>query len=1243
MFYYPHANHAGGKMEQGKGGKTCPICGLGVPLDAKVCGFCGWDFEEDELIYKIDKLEEEIASGQEKYEGSSFDKMVQSTLRDSKQGKHEASKEDTTVRSKDDEDSEEPEIKLNLLSSIEDADLEDEEPIRPAPPARKRVVRRVVSQGAQKSPVAPGAVPPRPGPPPPQATRPVTDASRTPVAPPKPAQGKVQANKPAGARTMKCTTCGGEFDSELSYCPNCGADFDEVDELMAPAPKVEPKVLTRKVKTEAYAEEKKIAALIDKVSVKKETSEDLELKLTPEPKATPEPAEAKVAEVQQEAPKAVEEEPVTIIPEKVEPKKAVPVPAPQEKPSVQRESKVVPIQTRQIRSALPSQGRVNGTKLGRVNGTKQGRVNGTRQGRVNGTGGGKVNGLKKQAKQEEIVSTPSRLHSKIGGRLPLWELLALLVAAVLIISTFAITSLQPAVKEGITLDGYFSDWTSIPSYKFTTLLPGILDGIDSGKLSFKQDVASTSELFVYLDLQDGMFSGGDPSSIYIMIDTDSNPTTGYSAGQSFGADTMAVLMGWNGTLKETAIEQFPSTADKGDWNSWQSSSGLSYATQNGEIEMALDVPLTTPVVKIVTSIDGEECNGPLMSPSGTIVAKQEPLIDGTVATSSSLSLIRVSVVAMGVAEHDYSFKPTLVGPTGSLSLNNFTVDSTNWTTVDLTGDITGVANGGCFEYCLSGTASGFEGAVDIIGNSCSGYFMTAPTRIVVDGVFGDWAARKITDTDAVAPGNPDINIQSYGAATQNDSYFAYVGTEGSIFEGADAPEKVKRGTSSVQGGGSVVKLKKTGEDMLQAFIDVDPSSGIGKHISAGNSSIEADYMVEILGKDGNITESSVMKWSVADSSWTALGDIESSGVGAHGVEFSVNKTLLGNLTSSEIIFFTTDWEGQADDCWLSGALVDPWAVTGTLNSASSFRSNDGISWENAGSIALLPGERVVAIANSLDRTYVFAVTNTGRVYDWQVNVDSSWGTEVTGPCNETNVVGIAPDSVTGEGGCAILNVNGSIWTNNALGTARGWTNASSKVTQGAYDFKDMCYNSTGGRYWALRSAVDTPLYCSDDLASWTATTSTGSSATQVHVYNVGDGAGTPANEKLFVLCEDGTISYSPDGGANWESRGDLPAPGESGLPDYSKYVAIDRDGSGVFWAMTNTSYCYKSTDTGSTWTYTGNFGVNDVASMACSDPFIPEFDSMIVPIVGLLVLCLIVPRRRRGKSSSIIAEEINPL
>jgi len=68
--------------------KECPSCGLGVPLDAKICEFCDWNFdEEDEWMSQIEKLEQELITEKRKFDDTSVDKMIQSTLRNPEEDK----------------------------------------------------------------------------------------------------------------------------------------------------------------------------------------------------------------------------------------------------------------------------------------------------------------------------------------------------------------------------------------------------------------------------------------------------------------------------------------------------------------------------------------------------------------------------------------------------------------------------------------------------------------------------------------------------------------------------------------------------------------------------------------------------------------------------------------------------------------------------------------------------------------------------------------------------------------------------------------------------------------------------------------------------------------------------------------------------------------------------------------------------------------------------------------------------
>jgi len=69
-------------MDRGEPKKECPSCGLGVSLEANICEFCGWDFEEeDEWILQIEKLERDLLLEKQKFEPGTVNHKIESTLR----------------------------------------------------------------------------------------------------------------------------------------------------------------------------------------------------------------------------------------------------------------------------------------------------------------------------------------------------------------------------------------------------------------------------------------------------------------------------------------------------------------------------------------------------------------------------------------------------------------------------------------------------------------------------------------------------------------------------------------------------------------------------------------------------------------------------------------------------------------------------------------------------------------------------------------------------------------------------------------------------------------------------------------------------------------------------------------------------------------------------------------------------------------------------------------------------------
>ncbi|MGD9963042.1 MAG: hypothetical protein AB7S97_03995 [Thermoplasmata archaeon] len=84
------------KADRGEPKKECPSCGLGVSLEARICEFCGWDFEEeDEWILQIEKLERDLLLEKQKFQPGTVNHKIESTLVSPIQQKAEAAQAET--------------------------------------------------------------------------------------------------------------------------------------------------------------------------------------------------------------------------------------------------------------------------------------------------------------------------------------------------------------------------------------------------------------------------------------------------------------------------------------------------------------------------------------------------------------------------------------------------------------------------------------------------------------------------------------------------------------------------------------------------------------------------------------------------------------------------------------------------------------------------------------------------------------------------------------------------------------------------------------------------------------------------------------------------------------------------------------------------------------------------------------------------------------------------------------------
>jgi len=192
----------GKKMDRSEPKKECPSCGLGVSLEANICEFCGWDFEEeDEWILQIEKLERELLLEKQKFEPGTVSHKIESTLRSPVLERAEAAR------------ATEPETHAHpkVAHTAEDLIQSDEPPItrQPEPPVRRPAPAPTPPPEAPKtrkvrSVKAPVAAPaPRPEPMPEPPPKKLIETPTPQVRKVKPAEPVVEAQPTRKVRSVR--------------------------------------------------------------------------------------------------------------------------------------------------------------------------------------------------------------------------------------------------------------------------------------------------------------------------------------------------------------------------------------------------------------------------------------------------------------------------------------------------------------------------------------------------------------------------------------------------------------------------------------------------------------------------------------------------------------------------------------------------------------------------------------------------------------------------------------------------------------------------------------------------------------------------------------------------------------------------------------------------------------------------------------------------------------------------------
>ena len=562
-------------------------------------------------------------------------------------------------------------------------------------------------------------------------------------------------------------------------------------------------------------------------------------------------------------------------------------------------------------------GRTNGlvNGVGRVNGlvTPTGRVNGLmgEQGRVNGT----ISGTRSvRAGRKEIrVSSPSKRvrYVAIGAA----TLFAILVAGFLFIP---ISGPTPP----IVIDGSFGDWASVPKFDAATVASDpYVSIVDYASL------VDGNSLYLFASTRGGMF--GDSSAydgVYFLIDADGNPSTGYQFG-GIGAEGVVEIFGGNNTVAGARLYGFPTNAEV-NWSQRQPLGPPSAAASVQGVEARVSTydltgfnPARFRIAVFADDFAGVSSRSlaPL-TPNGSVLLDLLPVASVVSSTTTSWFTIHARALGMPagaswvVSSLVYNATPglTVFPSTGSMILTQAQPEAT--ITASASALASGVSPGDVVQVDVTSATAPVP--VVIRGGPIRAYLVAPPSTVRIDGLFADWVGRDQLDSDPVPVKNPDVDILRYGAAVNTSAAYFHVAVAGDLMAGR-VPDRFIRlppGQGGNGSGGPPIPLpRRTGEDILRVYIDLNSTDNIGFPFDG----IYADYMVEVRGAAGRITAQGLYAWTGA---W--------SPVASPTIALAKNDTdiegsvAVGPITNTtRMVFAATDWAGIGDSSPLGGTFA----------------------------------------------------------------------------------------------------------------------------------------------------------------------------------------------------------------------------------------------------------------------------------------------------------------------------------
>ncbi len=616
-------------------------------------------------------------------------------------------------------------------------------------------------------------------------------------------------------------------------------------------------------------------------------------------------------------------------------------------------------------------GRTNGRTTGRVNGVAEGRVNGLTNGAATGMGltHGATNGLGgfTNGRTNGLVNGngftngrrgrygPSRLPDQPHWARSLVGIAAVIALMVLVPVLASILSPAPGSYAPIAIDHNFSEWNAYAAY--VNVPAGTMNNPDINLLEVKV-ATDPSNLYVYAKSQGLFFQAGwtnGTESVFVFVDQDRSAATGYPVG-GMGADLLAVVTGWDGQIQSSPLYAFNESglARSNDFRRFVPAGSVSAAFLGDQFEVRIPMDTNPAAARVlVYGVDNrgnQDAMVGLIQPGRpTVVVAQSTVAPGVITNTTapilSVSLSPLggvpSVTGLNLTRRGSSTDPVTVAVyrdsgTGSFSpqapLLGSAVLSGSRAGVPLTLSLPAPAQLWITATWANMTPTQTFGLLvtNVAGNGTASfrpadttldYQIAAPSTPTVDGAFADWANHSYGSDllgDVVNPSGPmtyDANIDLLATAVDVRANFTgYAQVAGYMLGGQDIPVDVLRPGPYTPPANTTPPpapyVPETGFDVLYAYIDSDNSSLTGIRAQVGNRTYGFDYVVTILGRNGQVNASALYR-AGANNTWQYVGPAVAA-TDSHRLEFAVNASTIQLRVGYQVVYYAKDWELQYD-------------------------------------------------------------------------------------------------------------------------------------------------------------------------------------------------------------------------------------------------------------------------------------------------------------------------------------------